>query len=351
MSGAKKEKLEGLGIPLGNSADLLATDSIGGTDIARKKGKKFLSAAFNMAAGFGATFAAKAVVTSFAAWTMMPAIGALLVSSFAVGVAATLVHHAIDKNKAKKRGDIEPELFTKKNAKDFAFSSGFALIGGALFLNFDTISDKLASIFSNGADSVSNIADATNEAVATTAVNTLEPEISEPSVVEGNNTNIDEQLTVLEPSVATKIFSCGDAANNFKDWTGDSNLSEKAIASLTKAETGSPQGVKDLGYFLFNGFGGVPENKGLAVEMFKCAATDGNVQAKVDFAYSMFHGLGQEQNKDLAFDIMKEVKGSARAEWFLQEWSHMGVSGSEHDVVVNATTNTHERLRPVSLNI
>ena len=156
-----------------------------------------------------------------------------------------------------------------------------------------------------------------------------------------------------EPSVATKIFSCGDAASNFKDWTGDSNLSEKAIASLTRAETGSPQGVKDLGYFLFNGFGGVPENKGLAVEMFKCAATDGNVQAKVDFAYSMFHGLGQEQNKDLAFDIMKEVKSSARAEWFLQEWDHMGVSGSEHDVVVSTATNTniHERLRPVSLDM
>lgn len=97
-------------------------------------------------------------------------------------------------------------------------------------------------------------------------------------------------------------------------------------AASTNARVAA-QGVKDLAFYAHNGFGGVPKNPNVAVELFKQAADAGNVQAKVDLLYMQHHGLdGIPADKTASLGAMKDITHNARAGEFVKAWGGAGKS-------------------------
>jgi hypothetical protein len=313
-------------------------DALAGKDTNFKTttGEKILSAAFNVAAGAGAAWAAKAVAASVFA-TCLPAVGTIALTSVAVGAAVATATWLSKKHQAKKRGLDAPKFWTKETGKTFLISSAFAGVGGALFAYFTGGFDSCLTTAANDAavnaapapvetavipqttGSETLVAPIDTSAVTSAAeiVPAIVPEVVPEVVTETVNTAATE--TVVQTAAAAPAFSCGDVTQSFNSWTAGGETSSRVAESLSRAGNGSAQGVKDLGYFLFNGFDGVAENKELAVEFFKCAAEQGNVQAQVDLAYAQYHGLGTAAQPEQALNAMKEI-GSKKAEWFVQQW-------------------------------
>ncbi|TNE29311.1 MAG: sel1 repeat family protein [Alphaproteobacteria bacterium] len=314
---------------MAQSREALAEEN---TNFKTTTGEKILSAAFNVAAGAGAAWAAKAVAASVFA-TCLPAVGTIALTSVAVGAAVATATWLRKKHLAKKRGLDAPKFWTKDTGKTFLISSAFAGVGGALFAYFTGGFD---SCLSTGANDVAVNAAPTPVETAViaptagsdtfvapidtssiTAAAEIVPEIVPEVVDETVNTVATE--TIEQTVVAAPAFSCGDATQSFSNWTAGSETSARVAESFARAGNGSAQGLKDLGYFLFNGFDGVEQNRELAVEFFKCAAEQGNVQAQVDLAYAQYHGLGTAAQPEQALNTMKEI-GSKKAEWFVQQW-------------------------------
>src|SRR5690606_36988536 len=269
-----------------------------GANFKTTTGEKVLSAAFNMAAGAGAAWAAKAVAASLFA-TCLPAVGTIALTSVAVGAAVATATWLRKKHLAKKRGADAPAFWTKDTGKTFLISSAFAGIGGALFAYFTGGFDSCLNTAAN------DVTAGTTPAPVDTAAlpaNPAEPVITTDTVTAPAETVIPETVTEAVPETvpetvtqavaAAPAFSCGDVTQSFNNWAASGDVSSRVAESLARAENGSAQGVKDLGYFLFNGFDGVEQNRELAVKFFECAAQQGNVQAQVDLAYAQYHGLG-----------------------------------------------------------
>lgn len=310
---------------MAKSRDALAEQN---TNFKTTTGEKILSAAFNMAAGAGAAWAAKAVAASVFA-TCLPAVGTIALTSVAVGAAVATATWLRKKHLAKKRGLDAPKFWTKDTGKTFLISSAFAGVGGALFAYFTGGFDSCLSTAAN--DAAVNAAPAPVETAVipqTTGSETLIAPVDTSSVTAAAEIVpevVDETVstaateTVAQTVTAAPAFSCGDATQSFSNWTAGSETSARVAESFARAGNGSAQGLKDLGYFLFNGFDGVEQNRELAVEFFKCAAEQGNVQAQVDLAYAQYHGLGTAAQPEQALNAMKEI-GSKKAEWFVQQW-------------------------------
>jgi len=309
-------------------------DALAGKDANAKTttGEKVLSAAFNMAAGAGAAWGAKALAATVFA-SCLPAVGTIVLTSVAVGAAVATATWFSKKHQAKKRGLDAPKFWTKDTGKTFLLSSVFAGVGGALFTYFTGGFDSCLGNAAN--DAAINTAPAPVETAVipatggetlvapidtstVTAATEIVPQAVPDVVNEAANQVTSEAVT--QTATAAPAFACGDVTQSFNNWTAGSETSARVAESLSRAGNGSAQGMKDLGYFLFNGFDGVEQNRELAVEFFKCAAEQGNVQAQVDLAYAQFHGLGTAAQPAQALEAMKEV-GSRKAEWFVQQWS------------------------------
>lgn len=291
------------------------------TDKKPSGGKKFLSAAFNIAAGAGAAWAAKTVATTLFA-SCLPAIGTVFFTSVAVGAAVATTSWAIKKYKAKQNKTTTPKFWSKDTGKTFLLSSAFALAGGALFTH---LSGGFDSCTTTGATPVTGVDTDMTETITqtdqtSTTTNVDKPVLDTPEIIE-TQTEPPVVEDVAEIAPAAGGVSCGQAAQSFTSIVGDAETSSRVADSLSQAAKGNAQGIKDLGYFLFNGFDGVAENKEMAVQFFECAAEQGNTQAQVDLAYAQYHGLGTEATPAQALDAMKNIDGSSKADWFVQQWS------------------------------
>ncbi len=260
--------------------------------IKKSRGKKVLSAAFNIAAGAGTAMAVKSAVVSTMTWAAAPAVATLVVSSLAVGLASTLMCHLGERHKAKKAGSDLPKFFRRETAKRFAKNSGFALLGGALALGFsEGLFDK---IFGST------------------------PAPAAPAIVAA-------PVAVVVPPVEAVCAPLVDRAHEF---FGGPDMSSRVADALNRSESLNPriaaQGTKDLAYFAFNGFDGVPKDPNLALELFQKAADGGNVQAKIDMLYIQYHGLaGVKADPQAAMDAMRAID-SPKAVQFVQQWGGAG---------------------------
>ncbi|MBW7911755.1 MAG: sel1 repeat family protein [Alphaproteobacteria bacterium] len=282
--------------------------AIGGTaqeDASKKKygwGKKALSITFNIAAGAAAAAAAKAVVAVPMAMMSAPAVATLLVSSFAVGAAMTVMCHAGQTYSAKKKGVEGPKFWTKQNRNVFLKSSGFALIGGALFMGFGEVMDKFFA--------------PTPDAAPAAPVE-VKPE---PAVIA-----TPEPAPVVEQVIAAPVpVPCPTPMESFSALIDGHSVSERVSDAIARAGSDNArvaaQGAKDLAFFAFNGFDGVPKDPTVAAGLFQQAAEAGNVQAKIDLLYMQFHGLGGvTANPSAALSAMNDI-GTPRAEMFVQQW-------------------------------
>lgn len=221
------------------------------TAIKTRKHERALKIAFNVAAGMAVAASAKIATVSLIglAWTAAPAFASLALSAVAVGAAMTVYEHAKARRSAKKAGlEDMPKFFTRRNLKTFGISGSFALAGGLIFMGADYF-------FSS------------KQAVAEVAVKAVAP----------------------APVCPTGVEQFSQAVAETKVTTAVQNAMERAGSSVAEV---AAQGKKDLGYYIFNGFGGVAENKAVALQLLKDAAEAGNVQAKVDLLYAQYHGLG-----------------------------------------------------------
>ncbi len=287
------------------------------TPISKKK--KILSAIFNMAVGAVATMGAKALVTT--AMIGCPPLALLLMTSFAVGATMTMVCHEGQRRKAKKENGNAPDFFSKQNmknlfcskasAKVFVKSSLFACIGGALVLGFQEgiIQEGLGKLFG------SSPAPAVIPAIVSLPI--------DPAP-------IDAAPVELPPvvDVAPVVAPCLSPVEHFMDAIKDRAVSDRVADAMDRVSSANPrvaaQGAKDLAYFAFNGFGGVPKDPAMALELFQKAADAGNVQAKIDLLYMQFHGLaGVPADPQAAVEAMQEIK-SPRAGLFVEKWAAMG---------------------------
>ncbi|TVQ82282.1 MAG: hypothetical protein EA357_10005 [Micavibrio sp.] len=298
---------------------------------------KILSAAFNIAAGAAAAFTAKTVAAAVFA-TCLPAVGTIAVTSVAVGAAVATTSWYLKKRKAEKQGFAAPDFWSKDTGKTFLLSTALAGVGGALFAYFSgafdscvTATPEPSSIPDTSPDnsSVSDPADSLVPPVEPQIPETAdvpepasEPEIEPaPEAVPDPDTDAAEAAAIEPEAGAAAPFACGDVTAAFNAWAAaGGEVSARVAESLARAEAGSAQGVKDLGFFLFNGFDGVEQNRELAVKFFECAAQQGNVQAQVDLAYAQYHGLGTEAQPEAALSAMQDI-GSRKAEWFVQQWT------------------------------
>lgn len=297
--------------PAPAAADNAAEDTAAVTEAPAKKygrGKKALSIAFNIAAGAAAAAVAKSVVAVPMALMSAPAVATLLVSSLAVGAAMTAMCHAGQTYSARKKGVEGPKFWTKQNRNVFLKSSGFALIGGALFMGFGEVLDKY---FAPAAEPAPTPV-ATPDPVATPVVTPEPAPIAEPAV----------EQTVVMP------VPCPTPMESFAALIDGQNVSERVTDALARAGSDNArvaaQGAKDLAFFAFNGFDGVPKDATVAAGLFQQAAEAGNVQAKIDLLYMQYHGLGGvTANPSAALSAMNDI-GTPRAESFVQSWGGAG---------------------------
>lgn len=263
------------------------------------RGRKALSVAFNVAVGAGLTGLTKVGVAAGAAALSVPALGVLVASAVAVGAVATVWCHFSQNRALAKEGKEKLKFFSKKNAKVFGVSAGFAAVGGALFLAFE---DQFKAAFNWAAILVSG----KQEAAAVAAVAPVVP-------VE----------TVAAPPVEVVAAAVPTAADRIADLVNAGNVSAEVKAALARSLSDNAavaaQGTKDLGYYAFNGFGGLAKDQTLAVELFTKAAEAGNVQAKVDLAYAKFYGFGTAADQTSAINAVSELN-TAKAEAFEKAW-------------------------------
>ena len=267
------------------------------------RGKKALSIAFNIAAGAAAAAVAKSVVAVPMAMMSAPAVATLLVSSLAVGAAMTVMCHAGQTYSAKKKGLEGPKFWTKQNRNTFLKSSGFALIGGALFMGFGEVVDKF---------------------FGPTPDVTPTPEIKPaPTPIVATPDPVPEPVT--ETIIAAPVAApCPTPMESFASLIDGHNVSDRVTDAIARAGSDNArvaaQGAKDLAFFAFNGFDGVPKDPTVAAGLFQQAAEAGNVQAKVDLLYMQYHGLGGvTANPSAALSAMNDI-GTPRAEMFVQQW-------------------------------
>lgn len=289
-------------------------DHAGAAPAQQSRGKKALRIAFNIAAGAAAAAVAKAIIAVPMAMMSAPAVATLLVSSFAVGAAMTVMAHAGETYSAKKKGAQGPKFWTKQNRNTFLKSSGFALIGGALFMGFGEIADKFFGTTPDAAPAP--VVDAKPDAVI---MATPDPAPSVP-----------ELTTVTpEPAAETVIAApiavpCPTPMESFAALIDGQNVSDRVTDAIARAGSDNAriaaQGAKDLAFFAFNGFDGVPKDPTVAAGLFQQAAEAGNLQAKIDLLYMQYHGLGGvTANPSAALSAMNDI-GTPRAEMFVQQW-------------------------------
>ena len=232
--------------------------------------KRVLTAAFNMAVGAGVSYAAKSLVFSAACTVGATALVTTAAATATAGLATGLVKIGID------NGGNYFEAFNKKNRKAnlkrLAFHTGFTMLGGFLFGAAceygQGMLSKVFNFFTGGAETAAIM----------------------PVVIEQTAATPVQVLTETPAAITVQPLTGLDKVADIVAHDGD--ISQKGLNTLTRAQNGNPQALKDLGFFLFNGREGFPIDRPLAVDMFHRANDLGHGGAGVDLAYSEYHGLG-----------------------------------------------------------
>jgi len=277
-------------------------------------GKKALSISFNVAAGFAAAAAAKSLVAIPMTFFSAPAVATLLVSSLAVGAAMTAMCHAGQIRSARKKGLEGPKFWTKQNRNIFLKSSGFALVGGALFMGFG---EGLFDRFFGATPDAAPVAPAVDNTTPLTAP----PVETTPDLGDLTPLNAAPDTGTVTTPVP---LPCPTPMESFASLIDGQNVSERVTDAIARAGSENAaiaaQGTKDLAFFAFNGFDGVPQSDTVAAGLFQQAAEAGNPQAKIDLLYMQYHGLGGiTANPGAALSAMNDI-ATPRAEMFVQQW-------------------------------
>lgn len=287
--------------------------------VARQKG--FLKTAFTRAAEIGAGAAVMWVIkacTAAACASLLaaPATG-IIISAVVVGTMSPLVRHGVKLAMASKedRANIE-KLTMKKYLKQAAISTAFGAAGAGVHYYFDDISSYLKDIFFKGS---------ALPVVNHTMTGAITPPVAEPQAPALN-----APATPAAPEITTSAAPEAEPASpaatpepaapalssleRMQELGKNSNVSDKVKAVLERVDSPnkrvSAQAIKDLGYFAYNGLGGVPKDQSLAVELFKQAAEAGNIQAKIDLAAMEFHGnpaAGVPRNVEGSLEKLEEL--------------------------------------------
>lgn len=301
------------------------------TEAATPKKKGWRSAVFNFVASAGisaaASLTAKTVAGAALASAGVSTVGIIVASGFVVGAAVTVARDAWDSH---KEGLSLKEYFSKAHWKGFitskktwgtfALSTGGALLGSAVALGFQTgfIQDTWNNFW--------------NPPVAQPVIPVVPviPEVVQPVIppVEVQPVIPPVEVTQVEPPVVAPV--CLTPGEQFTQLIDGRDVSSRVTDAMTRAASTNPaiaaQGTKDLAFFAFNGFDGVPKNPDVAVQLFKQAAESGNMQAKVDLVYMQYHGLGGiPADKAAAVSTMKSLAGGRAAE-FVSAWGGAGKS-------------------------
>ncbi len=261
-------------------------------------GKTILSALPGIAIGVGTVLTVKAALVTAPIWASVAAAAA------ALGVVTTKIEHvknvhATRKAQAAAGVEVNSRIKDYFNVKSYAktatskktllkasFNAAAVVVGGVIgnFVDFGIFADKPDF-----------------EPVVAPEPPLPEPAPIEETVIETivNQENIEAAITPI--SVLDRVGEVLDSVT-----TETSTVSEAFAAAVT----GDMQAQKDLAYFMFNGFEGVPMDKSLAAELFAGAADAGNVQAQTDVAYIQYHGLVQDvipQDQAAALQTINEL--------------------------------------------
>jgi hypothetical protein len=153
----------------------------------------------------------------------------------------------------------------------------------------------------------------------TVITHTAAPQLPVPDVQPDTVIAVQDTATAIPAAIP-----CPSPMESFAGLIDGHTVSERVTDAMNRAASDSAkvaaQGTKDLAYFAFNGFDGVPKDPSVAAGLFQQAAEAGNVQAKIDLLYMQFHGLGGvTANPDAALSAMNDI-ATPRAEMFVQQW-------------------------------
>lgn len=297
-------------------------------------------------AGFTVSYITKsALMLSFGAAAAGYALPVALTASATAGIAVGTL--TIIQQRRALANDNAP-FFSRKNTLKLAFHAASGMAGGALGFAF---SDQIASAINSASEYVQSFFGAEQTApIVTPPIEQLPPENLpsdpaplepvpepapapiEPPATEGITPDTpaapdapvdgtdepgetDQTDDIQETLPPTALELAAQALN------GNGQTTSALRDTLARASSGNAQAIKDLGYFFFNGFGGVKMDQSLALQLFEMASDMGNVQAKVDLAYIEYHGLaGVDAAPRDALEDMRALTQDRRARDFVRAW-------------------------------
>lgn len=293
---------------------------------APKKSRKWLTGAFNIASGMAVSLAVKTLVVTCAATVAAPT-ATVFIGAAAAGLATSYLRHTLENYQLGKAGQ-EPVKFTFKKA---AMGAGFGMLGAGIIQGLDHFAPDLVS---NTISSIKNFFGfgpaACIEAPAAPVAPVADVQAVTAPVEPETATTSPQAIQLAETVVTAPEPTSLDCAKLLAENPAVSDRVHDAIerTTATNVKT-SAQGLKDLGFFLYNGLDGMPKDPCLAVKLLKEAAELGNVQAQVDLAYIEYHGnaaAGVVANPEAALEKMQGIKTGA-ARQFVAQWTGAGVSG------------------------
>lgn len=295
--------------------------------------KSFLKKAFNFAvkAGLGAGVSAimKSAALAAAGLGGAPVWATVLISGAAVGLGATLFHDFMERRELKKEGkELTPyfskahgkKLVSKKSLTTAGISTVAAIAGSMLFMGFhEGIIQGWWNHLTGHAPAALPVAPAVAPVIAPPVEHVAAPVVAPP--VEH----------VAAPPVVVAPVHCVTPIEQFNTLVDGHHVSAQVQNALHRVSSANPrvhaQALKDLAYYAHNGFGGVPKNPNVAVELFKQAADAGNLQSQVDMTYLQHYGLdGVHADKAASAATMKGLAAhSHRASELVKAWNGAGV--------------------------
>ncbi len=309
----------------------VATEEQPAPPVPQKKG--FLKKAFNFVAkagvGAGLSFLAKGAAVFGATVAGAPAWATIVGAGLAVGLTATLYNHYNERKELKKQGVELAPFFNKefltsgKTYKHLAVSSGVAMMGSMLYLGFHEgiIQNWWHHAFGGGAPAVPAVVPPVAPAVVA-PVAPVEHVVVAPPV----------EHVAAPPVVVAPPVHCATPLEQFTSLTQGHHVSKAVESAIHRVSSTNPhvhaQALKDLAYYSQYGFGGVPKDHNVALQLFKQAADLGNMQGQVDMTYLQHYGLdGIHADKAASAATMKGLAAhSHRAAEFVKDWHASGNS-------------------------
>lgn len=318
----------------GAATEAPATETAAALPPKPSRAKGFLKGAFNFVASAGVSaatsYAIKATIGASLLASGVPVWTTLLATSLVIGAAATLIADAKHRHGQRKEGKElskyfsrahGKELLSKRNLTTFGISTAGAILGGAIALGFqEGVIQNAWHNFWGGNPAPLPVETAVIPPVVAPVETAVLPPV-ETAVVPPVETVIAPPVEAVVPAVVP----CVTPVEQFTQLIDGHHVSAQVADAMTRAASTNAhvaaQGTKDLAYYAFNGFDGVPKDAHVANELFRQAAEAGNNQARVDLVYEQFYGKGGvTADPKAALATMKSLPG-ARAHHFVAEWT------------------------------